>query len=160
MMTQTDGRGSVNGSWLLTGFTKKVLWRDEAPYKVKGRMDTSLFIGVTKKKTLNFQKWQIGEEVRPKCDCWFLRKPYNGKQLSGTSAKHTDVTLNSTMTWEMCSFKEAIQLYLLLNKQHLFSRTRHSFILTRIVPLHACYMFRPVLGPTSGIPIEKPYKGR
>jgi hypothetical protein len=55
-----------------------------------GRNDTRLFIGVTEKKSLNFQKWQIGEEVRLKCYCCFFRKHYNVKQLSWTSTKYTD----------------------------------------------------------------------
>ena len=157
-MTQTDGRNSVNGSWLISVFTKKILWRDETTYKVDGRIDTSLFIGVTRKKGLNFQTWQLHEDVRLKCDCCFLRKHYNGKQLFGTSAKHTDVeqsTAHWSRKWEAW-WKPSRCVYFYIN----YSRTRHRFILIQIVPLHICYMFRPVLRPSSGISIAKPYKGR
>jgi len=44
----------------------------------------------------------------------------------------------------------AIPLRLLVNKRHLFSRTQHRFILIQIAPLRVCYMFRPVLRPSSG----------
>jgi len=43
------------------------------------------------------------------------------------------------------TFMEAIQLWLLLNKQHLFSGIQHRFTLIQIVPWRVCYTFRPVL---------------
>jgi hypothetical protein len=46
---------------------------------------------------------------------------------------------------------EAIPSCSLQNKLHLFSLTQYGFILIQIVPLHACYMFRPVLRPFSGM---------
>jgi len=46
-----------------------------------------------------------------------------------------------------------------LNKLQLFSRTQRRFILIQIEPLHVCYKFRPVLRPSSGMPILKSYKG-
>jgi len=46
-----------------------------------------------------------------------------------------------------------------LNKLHLFCRTQRRFILIQIEPLHVCYMFRPVLRPSSGMSILKSYKG-
>lgn len=45
-----------------------------------------------------------------------------------------------------------------LNKLHLFFRTQFSFILNRVAPLHACYMLRDLLRPSSGISILKSYK--
>jgi hypothetical protein len=42
---------------------------------------------------------------------------------------------------------------------HLFSRKQHTFILIQIVPLYACYMFRPVLRPSSGMSIQISFKG-
>jgi len=53
-----------------------------------------------------------------------------------------------------------LQLCLLLNKLHLFSLTQHRVVLIQLVTLHECYTFRHVLGPPSGISIQKPYKGR
>jgi len=41
---------------------------------------------------------------------------------------------------------EAIPLCLLLNKLHLFNLTQHRLIFIQIVNLHACYIFRFVLG--------------
>jgi hypothetical protein len=55
---------------------------------------------------------------------------------------------------------EAIPLFLLLNKLHLFSRSQHRFILIQIVPLYVCHMFRSVLRPSSGMSIQLSYKGR
>jgi hypothetical protein len=57
-------------------------------------------------------------------------------------------------------FMEAIPLCLLLNKTRLFSATQRRFILSQTVPLHACFIFRPVCRPSSDMSIQKPYKGR
>ena len=43
-------------------------------------------------------------------------------------------------------------LCLLQNKLHLFIPTQHRFILFQIVPLHMCYMFRPVSGHHQAYP--------
>jgi hypothetical protein len=55
---------------------------------------------------------------------------------------------------------EATPFCLLLNKLQLFRRTQLWFILIKNVPLHVCYMFRPVFRPSSGMSIQKYYKGR
>jgi len=47
-----------------------------------------------------------------------------------------------------------------MNKVHLFSRTQHRFILIQIMPLHVCYVFRPVLRPSVGLSMKKSDKGR
>jgi len=49
---------------------------------------------------------------------------------------------------------EATLMCLLLNKLHLFILTQHRLILIRVVPLHVCYMFRPVLGSFSYMAIQ------
>jgi hypothetical protein len=56
---------------------------------------------------------------------------------------------------------EAILLCLLANQIHLLSRTQRRFILLQILLLHVvCFMFRPVLGPSSGMSIQISYKGK
>jgi hypothetical protein len=55
---------------------------------------------------------------------------------------------------------EANPVCLLLNKVHLFSLIQNRFILIQIVPLHVCYIFRPVRRPSPGMSIQKPYKER
>jgi hypothetical protein len=51
-------------------------------------------------------------------------------------------------------------LCLLLNRLHLFSLTGHRFILIQTVPLHACYMFRPLLKSFSDMSMQNSCKGR
>ena len=41
------------------------------------------------------------------------------------------------------------------NKLYIFSPTQNRFILTQIVPLYVCCVFRPVLSPSSGVSIQK-----
>jgi hypothetical protein len=45
------------------------------------------------------------------------------------------------------------------NKLHLFSLTQNRFFKFILLPLHVCYTFRPVLGPSSGMAIEKNLRG-
>ena len=42
-----------------------------------------------------------------------------------------------------------------LYKLRLYIQTEHAFILIQNVPLHLCYMFRPLLRPSSGMLIQK-----
>jgi len=58
------------------------------------------------------------------------------------------------------AFIAAIPLCSLFKKPHLFSLTKHRFILIQLVTVIYMYMFRPVLRPSSGMSIQKPYKGR
>ena len=44
------------------------------------------------------------------------------------------------------------------NKLHLFSLTQQRFHKFSLLPLCVCYMFRPVLKPSSGMAIEKPQR--
>ena len=53
-----------------------------------------------------------------------------------TQAAYSEGT-GSTLTVQECTEN--------LNKSHLFIRTKHRSIFIQIVPLHVCYMFRPVL---------------
>ena len=54
---------------------------------------------------------------------------------------------------------EAVSLCWLLNKAHFFSLTQHKFILIQLFTFTLCCMFRPILRPSSGMSIQKPYKG-
>jgi len=41
-----------------------------------------------------------------------------------------------------------------------YSVENNAFILIQIVPLHVCYLFRPVLRPSPGMSIQISFKGR
>jgi len=58
------------------------------------------------------------------------------------------------------SLKTAIYPHCTVNKPHLLRPTKHMLISVQLLPLHMCYMFRPVLRPPTGMSIPKPYKGR
>ena len=44
--------------------------------------------------------------------------------------------------------------------RHLLGRTQHRFYFIQVVPSLVCYMFWPFLVPSSGMSLQKSYKGR
>ena len=59
--------------------------------------------------------------------------------------------IENAMPSPVTVFMEATPSCLLVNKTQILSLTQKRFILIKFLHLHECYMFRPVLRPSSGI---------
>jgi hypothetical protein len=96
-----------------------------------------------------------GSEHRPPCA--LIVCTGNGFTCRG-SQRNAPLQRVEQRRWMLEMFMEAVTLSLLITKLQSFILIPYRLILIQIVPLHLCYMFRPVLGPSSGMSIQKSYK--